>query len=123
MQISRIFHAEWVAKFQRNLSGIVAESFRNFSASLAESICALSRLDFMQLKHLMHILRRMGRGISAESQRNLNGIVAESFRNCSGIVLESFRNPSASIAECIEALSRLDSMQPEDSATIPLRFC
>ena len=37
MQISRIFHAEWVEESQRNLNGIVAESFGNRSGILPES--------------------------------------------------------------------------------------
>ena len=45
----------------------------------------------------------MGREISAESRRNR-----------SGLVLESLRKPSASLAESIQALSRLYVMQPKD---------
>ena len=64
----------------------------------------------------------MGRGISAESQRNLRRILVESFRNGYGIVPESLRNPSASLAESINSLSKLDSMQPDDSMQISRRF-
>ena len=89
MQISGRFHAEWIAESQRNLSGILAEwkrnrsrmvpeSFQNPSGSLAESILALSRLDSMQPEDFIQISRRMGRGISAKSQRNRSEIVRES---------------------------------------------
>ena len=44
----------------------------------------------MQLEDFMEISRRMGQGISAESQRNRSEIVPE-----------SFRNPSTSLAESI----------------------
>ena len=99
MQISRRFHAEWVAESQRFCSGIVPESFWNPSASLAEYIWALSRLDAMQHEDFMKILRRMGRRISAESYRNRSGIV----RNRSGIVLEFRRKPSRIFLGLIQA--------------------
>ena len=68
------------------------------------------------------ILGRMHRKILAESQRNPGGVVPEWFWNRSRIVPESSRNLSSSLAESIPALSRLDSMQPEDFMQISRRF-
>ena len=45
----------------------------------------------------------MGRGISAESQRNRSRIVAESLRKRFGIVLESYRKPCRIYLSLIQA--------------------
>ena len=72
LKISCRFHAEWVAVSQRNRNRIVPESFRNPSASLAQSIYALSSLDSMQPEDFMQILRRFHAEFMQNGLRNLS---------------------------------------------------
>ena len=74
MKISPRFHADFTQNGLRNLSGIVAESQRSHSGILAESIYALSMLDFMQHKDFTQISRRFYADFTQNGLRNLSGI-------------------------------------------------
>ena len=66
-QTLRRFDADCTQNGVRNRSRIVAESSRHQSRILAECICALSMLDFMQDEDFTQISRKMGYEILAES--------------------------------------------------------
>ena len=89
MQISQRFHKDFTQNGLRKVSGIVPESFRNPSTSLAESLSALSRPNSMQLEDFMQI----SRDLTQNGLQNLSGIVAEPLWKRSGIVPESWRTP------------------------------
>ena len=78
MQISRRFHTDFTQNGLRNRSGIVAESKRNLSEILAESIYALSMPDCMELKDFTQISRRFHTDLTQNGLQSQRGIVAES---------------------------------------------
>ena len=83
MQISRRFHAEWVAESQRNLSGSVAESYKNRPGNVMESFWILAQawpnLSRLYLGWSPFNLKISGRFLAHFTQngsRNLSGVSA-----------------------------------------------